>query len=210
MRHLPAVVAATAAVGACLLAGCGGSGDAGPAASTGAATGAATRAVASRNAAAPEPVCSSETHRNGTNVTAWVVRVVNTLPYPVSLRATNWTCGYWWFHHLVPSQFDGAVVPGAGGAVENTLMKAAKTPGFALVVSNDAGAEIGRFAINQFGEKGTREALVSVGGSPFGPVATMPGGAASGGEPVTVSSDGRPTKTTVTLCTADLAGAGGC
>ena len=205
MRHGPVVAAALAAIAVLAVAGCGGSGGSTPNASAGGAT-----SAVERNAAAPEPVCSTDTHRNGTNVRTWVVRVVNTLPSPVSLRATNWTCGNWWFHHLVPSQFDGAVVPGAGGAVENTMMKAAKTPGFALVVSNEAGAEIGRFAINQFDDKGYREGLVSVGGSPFGVVATMPGGAASGGEPVTVASDGGGTKTTVTLCPGNPTGPGGC
>lgn len=201
MRRGPVVTAALAALALLAVAGCGGSVDSTQNASTGAGT-----SVTQRNAAAPEPVCSADTHRNGTNVRTWVVRVVNTLPSPVSLRATNWTCGNWWFHHLVPSQFDGVVVPGAGGVVENTMMKAAKTPGFALVVRNEGGAEIGRFAINQFDDKGYREGLVSVGGSPFGVVAIMPAGAASGGEPVTVSSDGGGTKTTVTLCP----GPGGC
>ena len=204
-RVRAAAFAALAALAVVVAAGCGGSDDSPPMAST-----AGAPSVTQRNAAAPEPVCSTETHRNGTNVRAWVVRVQNTLPYPVSLRAANWTCGNWWFHHLVPSQFDGAVVPGAGGVVENTMMKAAKTPGFALVVSNEAGAEIGRFAINQLDDKGYREGLVSVGGSPFGTVATMPGGAASGGEPVTVSSDGGGTKTTVTLCQGDAPGPEGC
>jgi hypothetical protein len=204
MRLPTIVLLASAALAPAVLAGCGGSGDAdtAPAATSPAVTTSAARQ------AAPEPVCSSNTHKNGTKVTAWVVRVVNELPAPVSLRATDWTCGNWWFHHLVPSQFDGAVAAGGGGAVENTLMKASKTPGFALVVSNEAGAEIGRFAINQVEKDGIREGLVSVGGSPFGLTATMPGGAASGGVPVMVSSDGRPTKTTVTLAAADAQAAG--
>jgi len=204
--RLPAIaLLASAALVPAVLAGCGGSGDAGtaPAGTAPAATTSAARQ------AAPEPVCSTDPYKkNGTKVTAWVVRVVNVLPAPVSLRATDWTCGYWWFYHLVPSQFDGAVAAGGGGAVENTLMKASKTPGFALVVSNEAGAEIGRFAINQVEKDGIREGLVSVGGSPFGLTATMPGGAASGGVPVMISSDGRPTKTTVTLAAADAPAAG--
>lgn len=204
MRLAAALFAPLVLVPAVLM-GCGGPGEqATPSTTT------TTPTSASRQAAAPEPVCSSETHRNGTKVRTWTVQVVNALPSPVSLRATNWECGYWWFHHLVPSQFDGATVPGSGGAVEKTMMKAAVTPGFALVVGNEAGAEIGRFAVNQTDARGYREGLVSVGGSPFGLTAVMPGGAASGGVPVTVSSDGGGGRTTYTLCQADPAGSGAC
>ena len=196
MRPPTVALLASLALAPAVIAGCGGSGD-----------GATS---ASRQAAAPEPVCSTQTHRNGTNLRTWTVRVVNALPSPVSLRATNWECGYWWFHHLVPSQFDGVTVPASGGSVEKVMMKAAVTPGFALVVSNEAGAEIGRFAVNQTDAQGYREGLVSVGGSPFGLSAVMPGGAASGGTPVTVSSDGGGGRTTYTLCQADPAGSGAC
>lgn len=182
--RLPATLLTCLTLVAAVLAGCGGSGDAGT------TTAPAATTAASRQAAAPDPVCSTQTHRNGTRVRTWTVRVVNALPSPVSLRSTNWECGYWWFHHLVPSQFDGVVVPGSGGAVEKVLMKAAVTPGFTLIVSNEAGAEIGRFAVNQTDDKGFREGLVSVGGSPLGMTAVMPGSAASGGVPVAVSSDG--------------------
>lgn len=182
--RLPATLLACLVLVAATIAGCGGSGDAGT------TTAPAATTTASRQAAAPDPVCSTKTHRNGTRVRTWTVRVVNALPSPVSLRSTNWECGYWWFHHLVPSQFDGVVVPGSGGAVEKVLMKAAVTPGFTLIVSNEAGAEIGRFAVNQTDDKGFREGLVSVGGSPLGMTAVMPGSAASGGVPVAVSSDG--------------------
>ena len=204
MHRLPVVIA-TVMLGADVLAGCGGSGDPASTATTG-----ATTAAAARKAAAPESACSSDTHRNGTNLTAWVVRVVNSLPYPITLRATDWTCGRWWFHDRIPGQFDGAVVPAAGGAVEKTMLKASVTPGFALVVSNQAGAEIGRFAINQVERNGSRPGLVSVGGSPFGPVATMPGGAPSDGVPVTVSAEGGSAKTTVTLCPADQGSTAAC
>ena len=204
MRPPVAALLASLVLVPAVVAGCGSSGDAGT------TTAPAPTTAASRQAAAPDPVCSTQTHRNGTRVRTWTVRVVNALPSPVSLRSTNWECGYWWFHHLVPSQFDGVVVPGSGGAVEKVLMKAAITPGFTLVVSNEAGAEIGRFAINQTDAKGYREGLVSAGGSPLGMTAEMPGGAASGGTPVTVSSDGGGGLTVYTFCDDLVAGARGC
>ena len=200
----PATLLAVLALVSAVVAGCGGSGDAGRTTAPGATT------AASRQAAAPEPVCSTQTHRNGTKVRTWTVRVVNALPSPVSLRSTNWECGYWWFHHLVPSQFDGVVVPGSGGAVEKVLMKAAVTPGFTLVVSNEAGAEIGRFAVNQTDEEGFREGLVSVGGSPLGLTAVMPASAASGGAPVTVASNGGGGLTVYEFCDDLKPGVRGC
>ena len=200
----PAILLALLALVPAVVAGCGGSGGAGTASAPAATT------AAARQAAAPDPVCSAETHRNGTKVRTWTVRITNALATPVVLRATNWECGYWWFHHLVPSQFDGVVVPGSGGSVERVLMKAAVTPGFTLVVSNEAGAEIGRFAINQTDVKGYREGLVSVGGSPLGMTAVMPGSAASGGAPVTVSSDGGGGLTVYEFCDDPIPGARGC
>lgn len=202
--RLPATLLTCLTLVAAVLAGCGGSGDAGT------TTAPAATTAASRQAAAPDPVCSTQTHRNGTRVRTWTVRVVNALPSPVSLRSTNWECGYWWFHHLVPSQFDGVVVPGSGGAVEKVLMKAAVTPGFTLIVSNEAGAEIGRFAVNQTDDKGFREGLVSVGGSPLGMTAVMPGSAASGGVPVEVFSDGGGGLTVYEFCDDLKPGARGC